>query len=164
MNALLTEQMLVLFAILALGSWLGSLSVRGVSLGTAAVFFVGLAFGHFGLTVPRPVMDLGLLLFVYAVGLQAGPRFFRTFRRQGREFVLVAAASILGAGIVTVLMARLFNMSWPLAAGMFTGALTNTPALASTIDAVGRIDRTKPPPCRSAMASPTPSALWASRC
>ncbi len=140
MSALLTEQMLILFAILAIGSWLGSLSYRGVSLGTAAVFFVGLAFGHFGLTVPRPVMDLGLLLFVYAVGLQAGPRFFRTFRRQGREFVIVAAAAILAAGIMTVLMAKVFGMTWALAAGMFTGALTNTPALASTADAVGRLD------------------------
>jgi putative transport protein len=132
--------MLVLFAILALGSWLGSLSFRGVSLGTAAVFFVGLAFGRFGLTIPKPIMDLGLLLFVYAVGLQAGPRFFRTFRRQGREFVIVAAAAILAAGIVTVLMARLAGLSWALAAGMFTGALTNTPALASTMDAASRID------------------------
>lgn len=140
MSALLTEQMLVLFAILALGSWVGSLSFRGVSLGTAAVFFVGLAFGHFGTTVPKPIMDLGLLLFVYAVGLQAGPRFFRTFRRQGREFVVVAAAAIIAAAIVTVLMARVFNLSWALASGMFTGALTNTPALASTSDAVSRID------------------------
>lgn len=133
--------MLVLFAILALGSWLGSLSIRGVSLGTAAVFFVGLAFGHFGLIIPKPIMDLGLLLFVYAVGLQAGPRFFRMFKRQGREFVIVAAAAIIAAGAMTLLMARLFGMSWALASGMFTGALTNTPALASTMDAVGRIDQ-----------------------
>jgi putative transport protein len=139
MTTLLAEQMLVLFAILALGSWLGSLSFRGVSLGTAAVFFVGLAFGHFGLTVPRPIMDLGLLLFVYAIGLQAGPRFFRTFRRQGREFV-VAAVALLAAGAVTVVMARLLNLPYALAAGMFTGALTNTPSLASVIDAVGRTD------------------------
>lgn len=139
MTALLTEQMLVLFAILALGSWLGSVSVRGVALGTAAVFFVGLAFGHFGLTVPKPVMDLGLLLFVYAVGLQAGPRFFRTFRKQGQQFVIVAAASVLAAGIVTVLVAQFFGLSWALAAGMFTGALTNTPSLASAADAVARI-------------------------
>jgi putative transport protein len=140
MTALLAEQMLVLFAILALGSWLGSISIRGVSLGTAAVFFVGLAFGHFGLTVPRPIMDLGLLLFVYAIGLQAGPRFFRTFRRQGREFVVVAAVALLAAGIVTVAAAQLLDLPYALAAGMFTGALTNTPSLASVIDAVGRTD------------------------
>ena len=140
MTALLAEQMLVLFAILALGSWLGSLSFRGVSLGAAAVFFVGLAFGHFGLTVPRPVMDLGLLLFVYAIGLQAGPRFFRTFRKQGRQFVVVAAVALLTAGLVTVLMAQLLDLPYALAAGMFTGALTNTPSLASVIDAISRTD------------------------
>jgi len=140
MSALLAEQMLVLFAILAIGSWLGGLAWRGVSLGTAAVFFVGLAFGHFGLTIPKPVMDLGLLLFVYAVGLQAGPRFFRTFKRQGREFVIVSLAALLAAGLVTVLLARLMGYSYALAAGMFTGAVTNTPALAGAIDAVGRMD------------------------
>ncbi len=140
MSALFKEQMLVLFAILAIGSWLGGLSWRGVSLGSAAVFFVGLAFGHFGLTIPKPVMDLGLLLFVYAVGLQAGPRFFRTFKRQGREFVIVSLAALLAAGIVTVVLARVLGYSYALAAGMFTGAVTNTPALAGAIDAVGRLD------------------------
>jgi len=64
--------MLVLFVILALGSWLGHLSVKRFSLGPAGVFFVALVFGHFGLTVPRAIMDLGLLLFVYAVGLRPG--------------------------------------------------------------------------------------------
>lgn len=140
MSALLAEQMLVLFAILAIGSWLGNLSFRGVSLGGAAVFFVGLAFGHFGLTIPKPVMDLGLLLFVYAVGLQAGPRFFRTFRQQGRLFVIVAGAGILAAGLATFAVARLMALPYALAAGMFTGAVTNTPALAATIDAMSRIE------------------------
>lgn len=140
MTALLAEQMLVLFAILAIGSWLGHLSWRGISLGSAAVFFVGLAFGHFGLTIPKPVMDLGLLLFVYAVGLQAGPRFFRTFRKQGAQFVLIAGAAILAAGGVTLGLARLLDLPYALAAGMFTGAVTNTPALAGAIDAIGRTD------------------------
>ncbi len=89
----------------ALGSWLGHLSFRGISLGTAAVFFVGLAFGHFGLTVPKPIMDLGLLLFLYAVGLQAGPRFFRTFRKQGIQFVVIAGIAIGSAAVVTATLA-----------------------------------------------------------
>lgn len=140
MSTLLVEQMFVLFAILAIGSWLGQLSFRGVSLGGAAVFFVGLAFGHFGFTIPKPVMDLGLLLFVYAVGLQAGPRFFRTFRKQGRQFVIVAGAGILAAGLVTFAAALLLRIPYAVAAGMFTGAVTNTPALAATIDAMNRIE------------------------
>jgi putative transport protein len=101
---------------------------------------VGLVFGYFGLTIPKPVMDLGLLLFVYAVGLQAGPRFFRTFKRQGREFVIVAAVVLVIAGIVTVLLARAMSMSFALAVGLFIGAVTNTPALASAIGAVTRVD------------------------
>jgi len=140
MYALLSEQMLVLFAILALGSLIGQLSWRGLSLGTAAVFFVGLAFGHFGYTVPKPVMDLGLLLFLYAIGLQAGPRFFRTFRKQGWQFVVIAGASLLAAAGVTVILARLLDLPFALAAGMFTGAVTNTPSLAGAIDTVARIE------------------------
>ncbi len=143
MNALLTSEMLILFAILAIGSWLGSLSYRGVALGGAAVFFVGLAFGHFGKTIPQPVMDLGLLLFLYATGLQAGPRFFRTFRKQGRSFVIVSAAAILAAGLATVAVGVLMKIPFAVAAGMFTGAVTNTPSLAGAIDAMNRIDPTQ---------------------
>jgi putative transport protein len=136
---LLAEQMLVLFAILALGSWLGHLSIRRFSLGPAGVFFVALLFGHFGLTVPRAIMDLGLLLFVYAVGLQAGPSFFRTFRKQGSRFVVIAAVAVLAAGLATVAVARLLRLPAPLAVGLFTGAVTNTPALAAAIDAVAQV-------------------------
>ena len=141
MYALLSEQMLVLFAILALGSLIGQLSWRGLSLGTAAVFFVGLAFGHFGYTIPKPVMDLGLLLFLYAVGLQAGPRFFRTFRKQGWQFVVDRGrGSAWRPRGVTIALARLLNLPFALAAGMFTGAVTNTPSLAGAIDTVARIE------------------------
>jgi putative transport protein len=139
MSNLLAEQMLVLFAILALGSWLGHLSVKRFSLGSAGVFFVALLFGHFGLTVPRAIMDLGLLLFVYAVGLQAGPSFFRTFRRQGGQFVAIAAVAVLTAGLTTVAVAQMLRLPPALAAGLFTGAVTNTPALAAAIDAVARV-------------------------
>src|SRR5512145_1226754 len=134
MSLLLSEQMLVLFAILALGSWIGRLSFRGLSLGSAGVLFVALVFGHFGFNVPRGVMELGLLLFVYAVGLQAGPRFFRTFRRHGIQFVVIAlaiaGAGALAAGAVGVWLKLPYN----LVAGLFTGALTCTPALAAAID------------------------------
>ncbi len=148
MSALLAQQMLVLFLILAIGSWLGHLSLRGMSLGNTAVFFVGLAFGHFGATIPKPIMDLGLLLFLYAMGLQAGPRFFRTFRKQGLQFVIVAVAAIVAAGAVTVGLAALLDLPYALAAGMFTGALTHTPSLAGAMEAISRID-----PAQAAMAS-----------
>lgn len=139
MSALLSEQMLVLFLILALGSWLGHFSVRRISLGTAGVLFVALVFGHYGLSVPKVVMDLGLLLFVYAVGLQAGMRFFRTFRSQGLRFIIIALVTVLSGALVTALVAYIWKLPFDLATGLYTGALTCTPALASVIDSVNRM-------------------------
>jgi len=137
-NELLSEQMFVLFMILALGSLLGAISWRTVSLGTAGVLFVALVFGHFGFSVPKAVMDLGLLLFVYAVGLQAGPRFFRTFRRQGLRFAAIGAAVALTGAVTTFTLASLLHISDDIAAGLYTGALTCTPALAAALDVFAR--------------------------
>jgi putative transport protein len=139
MSALFAEQMLVLFLILALGSWLGTFSIRRISLGTAGVLFVALIFGHFGLSVPKVIMDLGLLLFVYAVGLQAGMRFFRTFRSQGIRFIIIAFVTVLTGALVTALVAWIWKLPFDLATGLYTGALTCTPALAAVIDGVNRL-------------------------
>jgi putative transport protein len=138
MQDLLAEQMLVLFAILAIGSWLGQISWRGLSLGTAGVLFTAMVFGHFGLSVPKAVQDLGLLLFVYAVGISAGPRFFRAFRRHGIRYVLIALITVTAGAVATVGVALLFNLPGDLAAGLYTGALTCTPALAAAVDVVER--------------------------
>ncbi len=137
-QSLLTNQFLVLFLILTIGLWLGQLSLRGLSLGPAGVLFVALVFGHFGYLVPKETTELGLLLFVYAIGLTAGPSFFRTFRRHGINFVTIALV-VTGVGaLATVLVAYILKLPYPLAAGLYTGALTNTPALAAAIDAVER--------------------------
>jgi putative transport protein len=139
LTALLTDQMFVLFIILSIGALLGSLSWRGISLGTAGVLFVALFFGHFGFSVPKVVMDLGLLLFVYAVGLQAGPRFFRMFRKQGLRFLFIGVAVALTGALVTLGLALLLKLPDDLAVGLYTGALTNTPALAAALDAFARV-------------------------
>ncbi len=130
--------MLALFIILAIGALLGSVSWRGISLGTAGVLFVALVFGHFGLSVPKVVMDLGLLLFVYAVGLQAGPRFFRMFRKRGIRYVAIGVLVALMGALGTLGVAILFKLPDDLAVGIYTGALTCTPALAAAIDVFAR--------------------------
>jgi len=139
MSELFAEKIFILFAILAGGSWLGRLSWRGLSLGSAGVLFVALIFGHFGYQIPKEVMEIGLLLFVYAVGLQAGPRFFRTFRRHGLQYVVIALAIGLGGALAVILLALALELPGTLAAGMYTGALTCTPALAGAIDAANRL-------------------------
>jgi putative transport protein len=139
MANLLAEQMLVLFLVLAIGSWIGQIKVKGISLGAAGVLFVGLVFGHFGLTTPKPLMDFGLLLFVYAVGLQAGMRFFRMFRRNGMQFIVIGVGTVLAGAITVGLVAKQAGLSFDLATGLYTGALTCTPALAAAIDTVNRL-------------------------
>ena len=134
-----TESMFVLFAILSLGAWVGQWSWRGISLGTAGVLFAALVFGHFGLSVPKEVMDFGLILFVYAVGLTAGPSFFRTFRRGGMRFVILALVVVGSGAVITALIAVLLKLSPALAAGLYTGALTCTPALAAVLDSLHRL-------------------------
>lgn len=137
-QALLSNPYLILFIILAAGLWLGQRTVRGFSLGPAGVLFVALVFGHFGMKVPKEATELGLLLFVYAIGLTAGPSFFRAFRRKMFHFVSIALA-VTGVGaLATGLTAYLLELPYPLAVGLYTGALTNTPALAAAIDAVER--------------------------
>ncbi len=134
-----TQEMFVLFAILAPGAWIGHWSWRGVSLGTAGVLFVALVFGHFGLSVPQEVMDLGLLLFVYSVGLSAGPTFFRTFRKRGMQFVVLALVVVVTGAVITGLLAYSLHLPFGLATGLYAGALTCTPALAAAIDTLNRV-------------------------
>ena len=139
MTTLFADQMLALFTILALGALLGSFSWRGISLGTAGVLFVALVFGHYGISIPKVVMDLGLLLFVYAVGLQAGPRFFRLFRRQGLRYAIIGIAVALAGALATLALAYALKLPDDLATGLYTGALTCTPALAAALDAFARL-------------------------
>ena len=133
------EEMFVLFAILTLGAWIGHWSWGGISLGTAGVLFVALAFGHYGMSVPKAVMDLGLLLFVYSVGLSAGPSFFRTFRKRGMQFVVLALVVVGTGALVTGLLAYFLHLPLALATGLYAGSLTCTPALAAAIDALNRV-------------------------
>ena len=134
-----TESMFVLFAILTLGAWVGQWSWRGISLSTAGVLFAALAFGHLGFTIPREIMDFGLILFVYAVGLTAGPSFFRTFRRRGMHFVVLALVTVGSGALFTALLAALLGLSPALAAGLYSGALTCTPALAAVLDTLHQL-------------------------
>lgn len=139
LSDLLTNPLLVLLAILTAGYVFGRLSIRGISLGTAGVLFVALVAGHFGLRVPKEVMDLGLLFFAYTVGLQAGPRFFRTFRREGVQALVVGLGTVGLAAVAAVGVAWAMGLSFDLASGLYAGALTCTPALAAAVEVVERV-------------------------
>ena len=139
MSAIFAQEMVVLFAILTIGSWIGQLSVRGLSLGAAGVLFTAMVFGHFGLSVPHGVMELGLLLFVYAVGLAGRTALLPHLPAARHPVRDYRPGDCRGRGLATVAVGVWLKLPFNLASGLYTGALTCTPALAAAIDTVERL-------------------------
>lgn len=135
---LIKNPLLYLFAVAAVGYPLGRIKIFGCSLGVAAVLFTGLAFGslHPDLKLPEIVYVLGLVLFVYTIGLASGPAFVASFKRDGiRNNLFVAGVLFFAAGLAFAL-ARLLSVKSTLTAGMFAGSLTNTPAIAGVLETI----------------------------
>ena len=131
----LSHPIAALFLIIALGSALGNLRVAKITLGASGVLFVALLFGHLGVRLPGAVQELGIILFVYAVGLQAGPRFFNQFKSRGILFAKLGIAVVAAGAALTWLVSYLFGLEPALAIGMYAGAMTSTPGLAAAMDA-----------------------------
>ncbi|MFP5258748.1 MAG: putative transporter [Acidobacteriota bacterium] len=129
----------ILGLVAATGLALGRIPVAGVRLGVGGVLFSGLAAGHFGLTLDHHVLEFvrefGLILFVYAIGMQVGPGFVDSLRRRGlRLNAMAALIVVLGAGLAAVFhLAGLLPL--PAAVGIYSGAVTNTPSLAAASQA-----------------------------
>ena len=134
---LLQNQIFLLLLIIILGDLLGRVRLWGLSLGPAAIIFVALAFGHFGFTVPAGVQTIGLAMFIYAVGLQAGPSFLSSFRSHGLRMALGVLAMVATGIGVTYACCRLFGFDAGTGAGLLSGAMTSTPALAAAVEVVG---------------------------
>ncbi|HEY3366524.1 MAG TPA: aspartate:alanine exchanger family transporter [Symbiobacteriaceae bacterium] len=137
MVALLRDNpLLLLFLVAAIGYPLGRIKIRGSSLGVAAVLFVGLAFGAISpdLRVPEVVQSLGLVLFVYTIGLASGPGFFASLRGRGLRDNLFALVMIGVAGAMAVGFHFVIDLRPEQTAGLFTGSLTSTPALAGVVE------------------------------
>ncbi|MHC1789026.1 putative transporter [Solidesulfovibrio sp.] len=129
----------VLGLVAATGLALGRIPVAGVRLGVGGVLFSGLAAGHFGLGMDHHVLEFarefGLILFVYAIGMQVGPGFVDSLRRRGLRLNAMAALIVLlGAGLAAVFhLTGLLPL--PVAVGLYSGAVTNTPSLAAASQA-----------------------------
>jgi putative transport protein len=130
--------LLLLFLVVAIGYWIGQIRIRGSSVGVAAVLFVGLAFGALdpNLAIPPIVLELGLVLFVYTIGLANGPGFFSKFRREGLREVLFITGIMVIPALLVVVFHFTFDLTPATTAGIFTGMSNNTPALASVLDLI----------------------------
>ena len=144
-----------MFAIIAIGYLIGKINIKGVSLGTAAIFIVALVFGHFkGVTVGyaghegsvagwasslttidtyfKIIQNMGLVLFVTSVGLIAGPTFFKNLKKNAKSYILLGTLIIISGSIVTALVTMFApHMTSAMAVGLMSGSLTSTPAFAA---------------------------------
>jgi putative transport protein len=131
----LSFAILILSAIIAFGVALGSLRYRKIGLGSAGVLFVGILFGQFGVQIEPSILefarDFGLLLFVYAIGLQVGPSFFSSLRSTGLKLNLLAVIVICLGTLAAFGIHYLLQIKPAATAGLLAGATTNTPSLAA---------------------------------
>ena len=121
---------LALFTVITLGLALGKVKIRGISLDNAAVIFVGLAFGHFGILIPEIFQTLGLVFFVFSVGMQSGPGFLATFGKSGIKMLVPTALMILVSVAFMLTLAWVFSFDLRLALGLLTGGRSSNSALA----------------------------------
>ena len=123
----------ILSIVIASGLFLGRFKVKGVSLGTTWILFMGILLGHFGLRVNSVMLsfvkDFGLILFVFAIGLQVGPGFFHSFRKDGLPMNLLSLGLVLLAVITTYIIHRVSGVNLGIMTGIMSGAVTNTPGL-----------------------------------
>ena len=133
-NDLLQSSYFSVFLIVALGFMLGRIKIKGLSLDVSAVIFIALAFGHWGVSIPKELGNFGLVLFIFTIGIQAGPGFFDSFRTKGKTLILITVLIIASACLTSIGLKYAFGIDTPSVVGLVAGALTSTPGLAVAID------------------------------
>ncbi len=145
LTALMTQDsvahaVVILALVAAFGLALGSIKVFGINLGIAGVLFSGLIFGHFDLGINPEIQEFarefGLILFVYSIGMQVGPGFLDSLKREGLPLNMMAAGIVLGGALIAVLISVFAGVEMPVAVGLFSGGTTNTPSLAAAQSAL----------------------------
>ncbi|EEQ3591707.1 TPA: putative transporter [Escherichia coli] len=127
----------ILALVAVVGLFIGNVKFRGIGLGIGGVLFGGIIVGHFvsqaGMTLSSDMLhviqEFGLILFVYTIGIQVGPGFFASLRVSGLRLNLFAVLIVIIGGLVTAILHKLFDIPLPVVLGIFSGAVTNTPAL-----------------------------------
>lgn len=134
------QAVLILSVVSAVGVYLGKIKFFGVSLGVTFVFFAGILAGHLGIEVNKDMLNFaqnfGLIIFVYALGLQVGPGFFSSLKKGGVELNMMGLAVIVIGILCTLIFHWTSGISIPTMVGLLSGAVTNTPALGAAQQAL----------------------------
>jgi AspT/YidE/YbjL antiporter-like protein len=138
------QAIVVISLVAAVGVSLGKIRLFGVSLGITFVFFTGIIAGHLGIVINSDMLafaqNLGLILFVYTLGLQVGPSFFSSFKKGGIELNIMSIGVILLGLVLVMVFHWTSGVSLPVMMGLLSGAVTNTPALGAAQQAFLQID------------------------
>uniref|UniRef100_UPI00402810F3 putative transporter n=1 Tax=Parabacteroides merdae TaxID=46503 RepID=UPI00402810F3 len=142
----MVQAVIIISLVSALGLYLGRIKIFGISLGITFVFFAGIFAGHLGIVVNKDMLyfaqSFGLILFVYALGLQVGPGFFSSLKKGGVAMNMMGLGVILLGLIMTVGLHWVTGVSLSNMVGLLCGAVTNTPALGAAQQALLQIDPT----------------------
>lgn len=142
------SSLVAIFMVMAAGILFGKIKFRKISLGISGVMFAGILAGHLGYKLDGEVLDflrdLGLILFVYAVGMQVGPSFFSSFKKDGLKYNAIAIGTILGAGLMTLILFYTTGLGMDNLVGMMSGAVTNTPGLGAAKAALKEVSANFP--------------------
>jgi putative transport protein len=128
--------LIVLLAVVAMGLLIGRISIFGISFGSSSILFIALLAGHLGMNVPEGVGSLGLALFVYCIGISAGPTFFRGLASHGSTMASLGAMIVITGVVVAWVCAKLFELPADITGGLMAGAMTSTPALGAIAESV----------------------------
>lgn len=127
------QSLVVVMLAIGSGIFFGRMKFAKISLGVSAVMFTGLLLGHLGYRINKEILDFirdfGLILFVYAIGIQVGPSFFSSFRSEGLKFNLLAVSCVLMGGGITYVLFLLTGLNIENLVGIMSGSVTNTPGL-----------------------------------
>ncbi|MCG7497053.1 aspartate:alanine antiporter [Vibrio sp. Of7-15] len=136
--ALLSENnILLLFVVLAVGLSVGKIKIAGLQVGSSiGVLISALFMGNLGFTFDTEALNIGFMLFIFCVGIEAGPNFFGIFFRDGKHYLLLALIVLISAICLTLIATHHFGLDFGLSTGMMAGALTATPVLVGAQDAL----------------------------
>lgn len=137
------QSIIIISVVSAIGLQLGKLKILNISLGITFVFFVGIVIGHFNLDLNKDILNFaqnfGLIMFVYALGLQVGPGFFSSLRKGGLQLNMLALGVVFIGLILALIFSIVSRISLPNMVGILCGAVTNTPALGAAQQALNQI-------------------------
>ena len=137
------QSIIIISVVSAIGLQLGKLKILNISLGITFVFFVGIIVGHFNFDLNKDMLNFaqnfGLIMFVYALGLQVGPGFFSSLRKGGLRLNMLALGVVFIGLVLALVFSIVSQISLPNMVGILCGAVTNTPALGAAQQALNQI-------------------------